>query len=1081
MAGINRKVFGSDIDVAVKKKLEARQLAAGGEINPTDPITSKYKDNRKKDGADGKGSYSTEELLSINFKNGEADLSSRTPFVRMWTALEIRKLEKDGDVVENMTPEEQQEIKNDPSKTFTKVDGGIQKKNIVSYERIIYQVNNHILNELSDPLQQRVGNEREDTSIASSDVIPNIFETNKNQYLKPPAGITNVTSNTEGSLGSIKKTTINFIIHNFHDYDKIYSRYFLRPGAQIFVDFGWDSISELYKPENLFNNKKLGRGETVEEKLFGNNGYVTQARGDLETIIGLVSDFDSKIKENGSIECVLTLISKNTSLITSEIDDAVKSKLLFALDTEVTKHAIQYFLIDEEDNKVAEELEKELRTGKSLSAKEQAVFNQKSQAFLAANLANDKGNFPIEKNVLSGVYWQSIQSRRSYRKNYRDQSTIKEFPGSTKNIYISFGLLEDAIFNSEFGIGENFLNILGSNKEFGNFEARFDSSNTYVKFDPNLLNRQEMITDATKLSFLYPNDWTETYNTILKKVPDIRYDENNPQTVYGEKQKRIIPLRELFIQLTLIKTAFEAKNVEDAIETILKTINEDSYDIFNLQLSSGDTINSKINIVDNNFINIGDKTDNDFFDGLFMFKPMSNNSIVKSFDFSISTPKGDLQSMIAIQSLPTGKNLFPLSSVVDTYLSLNSTNQQEARRDSDGSDTGVVYLPVLGSFQTDKLDEDLNLESSLANHFKKIDFTKTDNDSNTLLDRLSQVFTNTNQPQYNDIKKVTSENQIDTQKYEAVNDDAQIASNISDYFALLAKNTYVDEIPTILPANLSLSIYGISTLSPGDVFRVDYLPERYRELVYFQIINVTQNINSSTWTTQLDTVMRIRKQKKKQTGLWREKTNVYLSKTFFDKIQLLGNFSKVKNKMREIKVLPVKNRTSVKYIFGFKAQENKSYEDNEGILINIDFPTVEREPGDNVRKYMVRGNNLPSKYSFKKDDFNLRSVKNHITKKSSFINERVANTTGGLIYRVRYDLKLEKDLEYRVIVAYSNMFVILPKGDNDYEHDIATIDELFRRYESFLLFQDKGIDNNFDQIQNETPDKFGPQPSDNVY
>ena len=99
MAGINRKVFGSDIDVAVKKKLEARQLAAGGEINPTDPITSKYKDNWTAKGADGKCSYSTEDLLSINFKNVEADLSSRTPFVRMWTALEIRKLQKDGDVV----------------------------------------------------------------------------------------------------------------------------------------------------------------------------------------------------------------------------------------------------------------------------------------------------------------------------------------------------------------------------------------------------------------------------------------------------------------------------------------------------------------------------------------------------------------------------------------------------------------------------------------------------------------------------------------------------------------------------------------------------------------------------------------------------------------------------------------------------------------------------------------------------------------------------------------------------------------------------------------------------------------------
>ena len=54
-----------------------------------------------------------------------------------------------------------------------------------------------------------------------------ILNFQNNEFLKPPAGITSITSTTEGTLGVIKKTTINFTVNNFTDYDKIYSRFFL--------------------------------------------------------------------------------------------------------------------------------------------------------------------------------------------------------------------------------------------------------------------------------------------------------------------------------------------------------------------------------------------------------------------------------------------------------------------------------------------------------------------------------------------------------------------------------------------------------------------------------------------------------------------------------------------------------------------------------------------------------------------------------------------------------------------------------------------------------------------------------------
>ena len=54
-----------------------------------------------------------------------------------------------------------------------------------------------------------------DSLDSTTPIFPNEFETDKNEFLRPPTGITSITSGTEGTLGAIKKTTVNFIIHIF--------------------------------------------------------------------------------------------------------------------------------------------------------------------------------------------------------------------------------------------------------------------------------------------------------------------------------------------------------------------------------------------------------------------------------------------------------------------------------------------------------------------------------------------------------------------------------------------------------------------------------------------------------------------------------------------------------------------------------------------------------------------------------------------------------------------------------------------------------------------------------------------------
>ena len=89
---INRRLFGADIDTKVKKILEARQKASSETRDPNEEIIpSDYPDDRN-------AYYKYNELHKNQF-NGELDLSSRTPFVRMWTAIELFQ---SADIIEDL-------------------------------------------------------------------------------------------------------------------------------------------------------------------------------------------------------------------------------------------------------------------------------------------------------------------------------------------------------------------------------------------------------------------------------------------------------------------------------------------------------------------------------------------------------------------------------------------------------------------------------------------------------------------------------------------------------------------------------------------------------------------------------------------------------------------------------------------------------------------------------------------------------------------------------------------------------------------------------------------------------------------
>ena len=234
MPGISNRIFGADIRNEIKQKLAFRQ-----EFNKSADFGEAVEFVRNSyptDNNDGLGQYISN-FTQFNKEEVLADLSSRTPFARMWTAVELFK---PGHTDEESETSSEEQV----------------------FETQVYEVGNHIYNtfqvEKTDILNSRTTLGKNKSGIAQH-VIPNVHETQVlseqgvgNEFMRPPAGITSITSETEDSMGLTKRTTINFVVHNFHDFDAIYNRYFLRPGAQVFIDFGWDT-SILYNPFNVIN------------------------------------------------------------------------------------------------------------------------------------------------------------------------------------------------------------------------------------------------------------------------------------------------------------------------------------------------------------------------------------------------------------------------------------------------------------------------------------------------------------------------------------------------------------------------------------------------------------------------------------------------------------------------------------------------------------------------------------------------------------------------------------------------------------------------------------------------------------
>ena len=129
-----------------------------------------------------------------------------------------------------------------------------------------------------------------------------------NSY-RPLPGLTNVSVDYKGEFGSTRTATIQWICWSFDELEKLQGL-FLREGKTVVVEFGWStgnkeqstgidpgSICDVYKSKGLIRKK------------------VVESGGNFDCMVGLVTNWDWKIREDGGIDCTTYLVTHGSNAL----------------------------------------------------------------------------------------------------------------------------------------------------------------------------------------------------------------------------------------------------------------------------------------------------------------------------------------------------------------------------------------------------------------------------------------------------------------------------------------------------------------------------------------------------------------------------------------------------------------------------------------------------------------------------------------------------------------------------------------------------------------------------------------------
>lgn len=859
MAQFKKRVFGENVS---KEVIEEFKKLAGGGLDGT-----------------------SLQPLETRKPTFEKYLGERTPFSRMWCAVNINTLDEippNGEQIERH--EDGFYFYYPKDKDATIESNRIQIGNDKNSHTKVFVVNENT--------EESYTNNNPLESIQSDGVqsLQQIKQLKNNPLMKPAAGITSVTSKTQGALGALQNTTVEFVVHNKHDFENIFLPFFLKPGSVVCIDYGWSDISfSLYNPIDQIKDNPLDMS-TFDEFIYGDmkqkKGFLAKNYGKVNTTMGNVISYEANVTVEGSYNCSLEVVSRNTGLLDREVSDDNELKFIFS-------NAIQDILVNVLASASGNDVKLSLNQLTDRLSSVDPIDTTNEAKLFFEQIFKFNPNLGIITPFASkyGIFYQDLSPDTARFADAAKKYFYGETADTAETTYISFGLFEDLFLNNfvagvipiETDREESDDNPRPFTKDpTKDFSNKFDSRLVYIRWDEDLvkIQKQKLASNESLTKFMVPDNWDDSYNSRVLK-DDEKYDStlgkwrvNSEDSKNGRHPKylgkNVMPLRDLFVSVPLIANAFRSKEtVNDAIIFILDALNLDSNKVWNLKLM-GDFGKSSISIKDTNLIpELPEEKD------MLIFDVTGEESIVSQCDLKFTTPKAGLSSMIAIGNL-NGPQYFNQTNL-SALNHLNLLNQQNVSPDKK-TPTVVKSLPLQGV--TNKKLYKRAVVIDLEQYTKRKKNLLVDKTTAGQIKEKFEAYKKNIKEKQEEKESEDKPGRVNVKNY---NDNIEVVSSYREYYKTrirtkLYDQSGVDKISPILPVELDLSIYGNNYLQIGDYYNINYLPKQYRENIFFQIVGIEDKIDVNGWSTSYTSVMRVKPDKKNLVTGNVKPMDIYLSR-----------------------------------------------------------------------------------------------------------------------------------------------------------------------------------------------------------
>ena len=655
-----------------------------------------------------------------------------------------------------------------------------------------------------------------------------------------------------------------------------------------------------------FNQTKEGAYEgTIEISSMGRNILEQQhtSDGHIDNIVGHINETilgkeEKKESLSGSEKKNYEKISKtflNFNAAIEELDFVVKEYL----DSQGKLGEKKKLLSKEELDKLKEQFDWwDIRNNPAANKAARFEYQYHNGAFFSDN--EDpllESVETIERNITIGAY--SLYKRL-------DNLVNKGKDKDNDLCFVTWGWFEDFILNSFFSFTSTSTDF---KTEFRSVKNLYDNENSdEITGYENLECKSHPDLYSLGLqSVILPGN-TEQYDiekTFVRAMTDQAGKKARAMAikVFMDKVDSLFPnfeteagkkgsIRNMVFSTKYLKESFTGtQSIEKSLTSFWEKVSNDYGGFWRFSVSEDENIDGKIIITD---LNLGEVNDSDILgrkeistkenpNKVFKFPVYSQNSIVTDMQLQ-SSNDSEMATMAVFGSNTTlettgadmGKgftaNAMRALAAFDGVSNSVETPKGETKKQYVDKILSNISNPIYGNF----LEKNASEGSSAIYNKENGKITKLDTKGGIDFSNIQELAVtrkslnrhmknNTDEESGVDVSDESLsaafywfEKDTNVQIYGAL--DGQMHQEFKRTMLYLINKSEKEDsvfssVLPIVPLQVSLTLKGIGGIKVGDLFYVNYLPEKYRKYCHFMVVNVDHTIDTSGWTTKLDSRM----------------------------------------------------------------------------------------------------------------------------------------------------------------------------------------------------------------------------------